>query len=192
MKTTSVLVAASCIASASAGIIGDTLCQGKFQTYLYGSMASSAYLSCLEKTGVSPATTSPSDADLQNVLAEPVCTKWWDGVVSDVKGISPPCDITGPDGTTFNTTSFPWTIKTLFQFVKQNAANITTTVVPLLAIRLLLLAPTSGGAITAVPASALPAVPAVTATVAPAVTPKSDAFTVGVATTAIVVMTMMA
>ncbi|CAK4294383.1 unnamed protein product [Aphanomyces euteiches] len=175
MKTTSVLVAASCLASASAGIIGDTLCQGKFQTYLYGSMASSAYLSCLEKTG------------------------WWDGVVSDVKGISPPCDITGPDGTTFNTASFPWTIKTLFQFAKQNAANITTTVAPSAASNTTAAsgaattkAPTSGGAVTAVPASAVTAVPAVTATVAPVVTPKSDAFTAGVATTAIVVMAMMA
>ncbi|CAK4652853.1 unnamed protein product, partial [Aphanomyces euteiches] len=153
--------------------------------------ASSAYLSCLEKTGVSPATASPSDADLQKVLAEPVCTKWWDGVVSDVKGISPPCDITGPDGTTFNTASFPWTIKTLFQFARQNAANITTTVAPSAASNTTAApgaattkAPTSGGAVTAVPA--------VTAAVAPVVTPKSDAFTAGVATTAIVVMAMLA
>ncbi|KAH9117538.1 hypothetical protein LEN26_012613 [Aphanomyces euteiches] len=179
MKTTSVLVAASANSKPTC--------------------ASSAYLSCLEKTGVSPATASPSDADLQKVLAEPVCTKWWDGVVSDVKGISPPCDITGPDGTTFNTASFPWTIKTLFQFARQNAANITTTVAPSAGSNTTpapgaatTKAPSSGGAVTAVPASAVTAVPAVTATVAPVVTPKSDAFTTGVATTAIVVMAMMA
>ncbi|CAK4105119.1 unnamed protein product [Aphanomyces euteiches] len=185
MKTTSVLVAASCLASASAGIIGDTLCQGKFQTYLYDRRLPRDRVALRRR--------------LAKVLAEPVCTKWWDGVVSDVKGISPPCDITGPDGTTFNTASFPWTIKTLFQFAKQNAANITTTVAPSAASNTTAAsgaattkAPTSGGAVTAVPASAVTAVPAVTATVAPVVTPKSDAFTAGVATTAIVVMAMMA
>ncbi|RHY85231.1 hypothetical protein DYB37_013889 [Aphanomyces astaci] len=99
-------------------------CEDSVTTVLAVETVDPAILVCAKDSGVTiDLSVTPTDADLAKVVATKSCTAWWDGVVSKVKAISPPCDFPVEGGSVVNTAKFNWGLRDFYAFVKEDATT---------------------------------------------------------------------
>ncbi|KAF0707808.1 hypothetical protein AaE_013459 [Aphanomyces astaci] len=125
-----VLFTAAVVASASAQQDASNKCVESVMTvFALGALMPEMQV-CSTDSGVPIELTAyPKDADIAKVVATKSCTVWWDGVVVQVKAISPPCDFPVEGGSVVSTAKFNWGLKDMYAYAKAStgaAANATT------------------------------------------------------------------
>ncbi|RHY02666.1 hypothetical protein DYB36_008250 [Aphanomyces astaci] len=114
-----VLFTAALVASASAQQDASKKCVESVMTvFALGALMPEMQV-CSTDSGVPiELTAPPKDADIAKVVATKSCTVWWDGVVVQVKAISPPCDFPVEGGSVISTAKFNWGLKDMYAYAK--------------------------------------------------------------------------
>ncbi|KAH9193775.1 hypothetical protein AeNC1_004242 [Aphanomyces euteiches] len=113
--TSVVILAQICFVSSIAQIEPPQKCSFDVTDLIWSSVHNDDAMACSKETGFLLGFAPPAEATWDKILNSQACNKWWNGVVSSINLINPPCTFNNLDNTpgTTDTASFNWKLRDL-------------------------------------------------------------------------------